>query len=90
MNSIKIVDETINKKDENDDETPTIKKYNKSDLIRDSSDRFYKCCIFKLVYLTFLLNQSVHIQPSFFNDLQKFDRLDPKREHTEKKENGCV
>ena len=81
----KDVDETINK----DGKKPTLKNYKKSDLIYESNHSFYKYHgIGKFNNLSLKSNYPFLV--IFFNDLDKFDRLIPKKAKWKKEENGCV
>ena len=59
-------------------ENKDFQKYNKLDLTYDANHRFYKILILKNM-ITFPISQSIIFSSIFFNDLDKFNKLKPKK-----------
>ena len=84
----KEVDETINKEEKYNNKKQTNKKYDRQNFRCNSNHSFYKYHKIKIFdNLPFQSKYSFLI--GFFNDLEKFDRIDLQRKHKNKK-NKCV
>ena len=76
--------EKRNKEEKDDDKTPAIERYNKINLIYDSKHSSQKYHGFKKIdNLSFESKHSFLIK--FYYDLEKFNRLDPQKEHIKAK-----
>ena len=72
------------------DRKPTLKKYNKSDLIYDSNYSFYKYYHDLKKFDSLSLESKYSFLVNLFSDLDKFNKLKPQKEETKEKKNKCA